>query len=249
MNRVPLLDGEELDLDTVLSTHPHVLAVTHPSLGTLPEGAVVIDEEFERETLSDRLVNNFDGAPATPISFDGLLSGNDNTEIELRNGTSGEAVAVQLADGSTEVSINWDNWSAIHLYTRISSLDIDGHEAFVSLGDDLNAKNLTEGFKITVQHDGGDSFWRVVSGGADQNTGRRPFTLDQPTTMGFSIEEDEGGNGHRITWEIDGQPLDEWNEASGWPSATGMTAQIGHANLTGVDRASGFDRFLVILVP
>lgn len=250
MKKFPLLDDSEINLDSVPSRHPHVLSQRHQSLGNLPDGAFVVDEEFAKESLPDTLSETHDGSPTTPISHDGLASGNDNTEVTLQaDGADGNATVIQLADSGSAVSVNWDNWSAIHLYTHVTGLPMDRGSAYLSLGSDKDFADANEGWYMEVQSSG-ELFYRVRTGGASQNTGRRAASVGPtPEVVGYSIEEDAAGNGHRVTWSVNGDPLDEWNEAQGWPSATDMTAQIGIRVTDAVTRTASFDRLMVILVP
>lgn len=251
MRRFPLLDGDEYDVDTVLSTHPTVMGVTHPRQGNLPEGAIVLDETFEQESLPSRLTEVYDGSPTTPLSHDGLLSGNNNSEITLTTGvTSGDATVVQLADGGSPVGLDWNQWSEIHVFTRlVATTSSDGY-AFLTFGDDKDPRDMTEGFKFE-QFNGanGDIAPRPVSGGSDLSSTRYTF---EPETFGFSLIESENplGTGHVVKWVANGEPLDSWEEDRGFPASGGShTLSLGCATTTSAAVSVTFDRLLIILVP
>lgn len=248
MNRIPLLNGHELDTDSVLSTHPHVLSVTHPSLGALPDDASVFHEDFSREQLPWWLTYATDNGPATP-SFDGLASGNDNTHISLSTGTtsSGDATALQFADDAgTPQAINWDNWSAMHIFARFESIP-DGAGTYLTYSDDKDPSDSTDNIKMISRRDLGSLYARVYDGSTQNDAEYRNTT---PNTMGVSVYEGESGNGHTLEWWVDGERHDRWTESGVWVSSTAHQIAFGIVTQdTASDKTAIIDEVLIVLVP
>jgi len=233
MNRVSLLDGSELDLDSLLATTPRVLAVDYPSLVPDANAGAVYDAQFGTSSLPDWLSYVTDNGPASP-TFDGFGAGT----ISLSTGsTSSGDVSVVQTD-----SVNWDEWSEVHVFADFVSAS---GQPFVTLGDNKDCEDLTEGFKA-IGYDNTRTYFRVTSGGTDANNAQHDGVKHQ--RLGFSIEESATQSGHTVRWFGGGQLIDEWLETQGFPTASAFPISVGVRTPDGADQTATLSRMLVILV-
>lgn len=227
-----LLDGTRIKEDELLSTVPRVLAVDYPKLAHSTIGDEY-DADFGGQSLPDWLTYIADDNNTSP-TFDGIGS----STVTLDSGTG-------TVSGLQTDTINWDEWSAVHVYADFVSFTDD---AYISFGDDKDAENISNGFKITTVSDTG-SFQRVVDGGSDLNAAGMVLSESDalssvPNRFGFSIEEGPDNNGHNVRFYGYGQLSDEWIESDGFPPTNSYNITVGTRNGT-----AALDRFLVVLVP
>lgn len=230
MDRVSLLDGSELDMDTVLATTPSVLAVDYPSLVPESQAGPVYDAQFGGDSLPDWLTYVTDNGPASP-TFDGF--GAQSITLSTGSTSSGDVSVVQTP------AVNWDNWGEVHVFADFESAT---GQPLIAFGDDKDTEDMTEGFKCIGYSNA--TYLRVKSGGDDLNSANY---VGKQLRLGFSVEADRQGTGYSFRGFAGGQLVDEWLSSDGFPAATAQNISVGVRTPDGSDQTATLNRVLVIL--
>lgn len=233
VDRFPLLDGTELDLDSQPDPHPDV---EH-------DKTITLRADFAEESLPWWLSYVTDNGPANP-SFAGLPTSGGLTDISLDTGATnlGDATALQ---GPT---INWDNWTEMRAYVWGVTVNVPETRFRLSLGDNKDPNQISEGFKIGSYKDENISA-RVITGGTSQNG-----MIDQSLggtgthTYGFRLYESETGNGHSIDFVVNGEHRESWAENKGWPAAQDLSFHVSVVTTDGTQAIATVDGLLIELI-
>ena len=197
MSQMPLLDGDTIDFDHELDAQPDVEATD----------SVVLRADFAREQLPWWLDYQTDNGPATP-TFDGLISGTDETGVVLNTGTGGST------DDLTAIvspPISWSQWLEIRCYLIGAKLaDPTASVGNLALAGEV-ADPPTNGFHASFNdvNDPEGIAFNLQSGESSKISYPQP--LSERNHIGFRLVDN--GGGHNVVWVANGQAIDTHSEA------------------------------------
>jgi len=235
--KFPLLDGRTVDL-------------TNRPGGLDPGDPSPFIADFKEESNPSWLSLETDNGSQ---SFSGLASAGGRGTTTLTTGTTSTGDVTNL---KTE-SFNWDNWSEVWCYAWGVTLPEPASSRIqVMLSDNKDLIDVSEAFRIHSldQSDPSGVPYRIVSGGAANNSTLDQVTRSDPHMYGFRIYENADNpdsTGHQVDWYFDWQPIERMTEWSGnWPNSTELSFRVGiRTEDTAADRSLDIGGVFVGLVP
>jgi hypothetical protein len=239
--RIPLLDGNVIDLDRVIDSNPTVGPETYA------RDKVQFYTSFETYGLPAWLDYYTDSGPSEP-TFN-PLSSTDKPSITLSTG-SGSADDVTALVGPT---ITVDEWSRVAFYVLGASSANQYNVALNTvIGDSYIAPNNQEGFALGTYDNG--TFSRIEAGGNKQNTAEgyaeAQFKTGEKHSYGIRLDETDHPEsaGHSLHWVIDGTTRERWDESNGWPNTTDLTMSFAVQTLDGSAQTATVEGIYIELI-
>lgn len=233
VDRFPLLDGSELDLDA--------------DLGPLSDEdrTIVLRNDYAEESLDWWETYATDNGPASP-SLSGLAASGGLTTVSLDTGSSASGDVTRI-EGPT---VNYDNWTEVRAYLWGMEGDTSSFLQSLIYGDGASPSSLSNGINAQIEDNGGHT--QVYAGGNEEtnatifanNVSVGPATKQ---AVGLRIYDADVGSGPSIEIMVNGRRVLGTNSVP-FP-ASDYTFYHSVETTDGASHSRSADGWLIELIP
>lgn len=232
VDKFPLWNGENLDLDNRISRHPDV--------GQRDGSKKVFDatEDFFAGELPSWLSYSADGSVASPtFNADGSVT------LETGSGSSGDTTALE-----TSFSLNWADWKFVRFYVEgLTFSDSNNSVVNVFWANARADDDASEGFGFDLFD---DTKAKAVTNNDNESEVRSPTDGSTTTqTLGFRVEDHPLGVGADFVPEFNGLEFDHFVEARNyWPAEGQYPFSVAVWTTDGTNQSVTFENMYLELI-